>query len=687
MSFTPVVSAKAGSSGAKKISIKPLKIKPKIPENFEAETWAKLRAAVRAVHAKQAVGHSFEELYRAVEDMCLQNLAGTVYDRLRAECEQHIESRLELLLGQTPDVLAFLTLVQACWADHCEQMLTLRSIFLYLDRTYVMQAATKKSLWDMGLQIFRTHLSRRPEVARKAVQGLLQLIESERSGDQVERLLLHSLLRMFHDLGMYVDLFEAPFLKATREYYASEASTQLQALDVPSYLHHVRQRLAQEEQRVVHYLHLSTRKALLACTLEQTLAAHTDAIVEKGFSALMDQTRLDDLKNMYGLYGLVDALPKLKAAFAAYIKRVGTAMVGDAEQEKSLVAELLLFKERLDKVLTASFSSNESFMHSLKEAFETFINGRQNRAAELVARFIDTKLRSGNKGTSDEELEEVLDKTMTLFRYIDGKDMFEAFYKKDLSKRLLLDKSASQVHAHACTPLPSHHPPSPTHTSILTPPTTTLRLLPFPLSGRREGDDLQAQGRMRQRLHLQARGHVQGCRALARRYGVVPRVVARAVDAERGRVIRSRADARVLADVSACRGQPAARSADLAEHVQHLLPEQAQRPAAAVAPLLRPLHAKSLLPSRAEGAHRQLAPGHRLTALQRPGAHTLFGHPLRDGDGRQGAESDITGKQQQAASLTSLHSVLILPPSTSPTVVGVRQDEGAAQGAKGEGRR
>ena len=143
--------------GAKKISIKPLKIKPKIPENFEAETWAKLRAAVRAVHAKQAVGHSFEELYRAVEDMCLQNLAGTVYDRLRAECEQHIESRLELLLGQTPDVLAFLTLVQACWADHCEQMLTLRSIFLYLDRTYVMQAATKKSLWDMGLQIFRTH--------------------------------------------------------------------------------------------------------------------------------------------------------------------------------------------------------------------------------------------------------------------------------------------------------------------------------------------------------------------------------------------------------------------------------------------------------------------------------------------------------------------------------------------------
>ena len=45
----------------------------------------------------------------------------------------------------------------------------------------------------------------------------------------------------------------------------------------------------------------------------------------------------------------------------------------------------------------------------------------QNRPAELVARFIDAKLRSGNKGTSEEELEDVLDQTMTLFRYIDGK--------------------------------------------------------------------------------------------------------------------------------------------------------------------------------------------------------------------------------------------------------------------------
>lgn len=32
---------------------------------------------------------------------------------------------------------------------------------------------------------------------------------------------------------------------------------------------------------------------------------------------------------------------------------------------------------------------------------------------------------------------------MILFRFIDGKDIFEAFYTKELAKRLLLNKSAS----------------------------------------------------------------------------------------------------------------------------------------------------------------------------------------------------------------------------------------------------
>ena len=49
----------------------------------------------------------------------------------------------------------------------------------------------------------------------------------------------------------------------------------------------------------------------------------------------------------------------------------------------------------------------------------------------------------GNKAQSEEELEALLDAVLLLFRFLSGKDVFEAFYKKDLAKRLLLHRSAS----------------------------------------------------------------------------------------------------------------------------------------------------------------------------------------------------------------------------------------------------
>lgn len=46
------------------------------------------------------------------------------------------------------------------------------------------------------------------------------------------------------------------------------------------------------------------------------------------------------------------------------------------------------------------------------------------------AKYVDMKLRAGNKEATEEELEQILDKIMVLFRFIHGKDVFEAFYKK-----------------------------------------------------------------------------------------------------------------------------------------------------------------------------------------------------------------------------------------------------------------
>jgi len=66
------------------------------------------------------------------------------------------------------------------WLSFCQQMIMIRSIFLYMDRTYVLQNSSIHSIWDMGLDLFRIHFAQNSVVQKRTVDGLLTLIEKER---------------------------------------------------------------------------------------------------------------------------------------------------------------------------------------------------------------------------------------------------------------------------------------------------------------------------------------------------------------------------------------------------------------------------------------------------------------------------------------------------------------------------
>lgn len=107
---------------------------------------------------------------------------------------------------------------------------------------------------DMGLDLFRSHIAMNSTVQKRTVEGLLLLIEKERNGDSVDRTLLKSLLRMLSDLQIYQDAFEEKFLLATKQLYQAEGQKKMQEFEVPEYLQHVDKRLAEENERLLHYL-------------------------------------------------------------------------------------------------------------------------------------------------------------------------------------------------------------------------------------------------------------------------------------------------------------------------------------------------------------------------------------------------------------------------------------------------
>ena len=82
-----------------------------------------------------------------------------------------------------------------------------------------------------------------------------------------------------------------------------------------------------------------------------------------------------------------------------------------------MVDRLLAFKAQLDEVLSESFASSQAFASQLTSALQSAVNSRSNKPAELVAKWIDAKLRS-SKGLSETDLEADLDRALVLFGYI-----------------------------------------------------------------------------------------------------------------------------------------------------------------------------------------------------------------------------------------------------------------------------
>lgn len=91
-------------------------------------------------------------------------------------------------------------------------------------------------------------------------------------------------------------------------------------------------RIAEEYERCGAYLDAATRKPLLAA-LESTLVArHFGALLERGFSQLMDGQRVEDLSRLYSLAGRVGGHDALKGSLREYIKSTGLQIVKDEEK-------------------------------------------------------------------------------------------------------------------------------------------------------------------------------------------------------------------------------------------------------------------------------------------------------------------------------------------------------------------
>uniref|UniRef100_A0A7E4VRF6 CULLIN_2 domain-containing protein n=1 Tax=Panagrellus redivivus TaxID=6233 RepID=A0A7E4VRF6_PANRE len=363
-------------------------------------------------------------------------------EKLRGFLNEYVPSIFTVLLDPSGDLI---TTARDNWLIFKDKISILYEVFLDLNG-HVGSAVALRPVWPMAIQCVRVLLEDNFNVFESVADGVIQEINNERNGIQIDGDRVHKIIEMFVMLQAYETIFEPRFFAATQKFYEQESQTMFADTDVPKYLRHAEKRIREETLYYSSYLDLKSKGPNLRIVHKCLVTNHTAQIVEKGCKLLFNGAdgAEADLSLMYQLFKDSEGgFDHLKEAFVAHVKQIGEARMNATGQEKTLVADLLETKAKLDRLVVQCFEKNPMFLEAQKDAFAYFINLKKDKPAELIAKFMDLKMKNVNKTLPEAELDQLMDQVIMLFRFISGKDVFEAFYKRDLSKRLLLGRCAS----------------------------------------------------------------------------------------------------------------------------------------------------------------------------------------------------------------------------------------------------
>jgi cullin-4 len=453
--------------------------KPNV-QAFYDQTVQKLDKALGLILQGAQVPYSNEDLYRGVENLCRQGRARDLYERLTSILEKHassvVKARLSGLVNLGTPGPEALDSILSEWHIWKDQSAFIRDIFYYLERTYLL--AQSKKLDDTSKEIFNEHVLGNEVLGSKALDGVCKLISNAREGSKLDVQTSSDAVRMFTELGLYHNTLEPRILAESQSYFDAWATKHTSINGLADYVTSVLALFETEKARcddigLTTFTKRSTTESieLLAIKDQVERLSHEEELWE-----LLDENEKISLEQLYSLLGRCQKSEALIVPFERWITDRGTKIVFDDKHEDSMVIKLLALKRQIDTLWIESFHRNKDFAQRLRSAFEAFMNATKKSEAnygtgntkqgEMIAKYVNMVLEGGSKTIptsllnassnvkamedddnevqdETEVINEQLDQVLDLFRFLHGKAVFEAFYKRDLARRLLLGRSAS----------------------------------------------------------------------------------------------------------------------------------------------------------------------------------------------------------------------------------------------------
>ncbi|UMM20481.1 hypothetical protein L5515_015739 [Caenorhabditis briggsae] len=371
------------------------------------------------------------------------------------------------------------------WELFSFAMKVVDGIFAYLNRHWVRREFDEGRegsymVYILGLVAWREALFEK--IKDKLRDALLELVRIERTGGMINRNLISTTLRSLEEIGhdktepakagsaapktlsVYRSAFETPFLETTRVFYTQEVQDFLQTHtcqlveNCKEYMEKFERRLREEELRVELCLNRSTMGPLKD-VCEEIIVTKQLGFIQSHFGTLLVEQADDDIGRMYQLCLRVEkGLEALRQALQDYVTKVGREALEQRCQEalqdpKIYVHTILEVHQRYQGLVERSFSKEVGFVKSLDTAAIAFINRnavtekapetRVLKSPELIARYCDLLMKKNSKMPDEMEMDVLQKNVITIFKYLEDKDIFMKFYTKHFSKRLLNEQSAS----------------------------------------------------------------------------------------------------------------------------------------------------------------------------------------------------------------------------------------------------
>ncbi|KAI1498815.1 putative cullulin 3 [Biscogniauxia marginata] len=388
----------------------------------------------------------------------------------------------------------FLKGVRSSWESHNMSMNMIADILMYLDRGYT-QDCSRPSIYSTTIGLYRDHVLRSALTTSDSKYHVFDILNAtiidqinmEREGDVIDKALLHSCVSMLECLfesdeeleaeRLYLTTFEPFYIRTSHAFYKAECERLLRDGDASAWLRYTQRRLAEEAGRCQTTISPLSLHNIARVVEQELISKHLEDFLNlegSGIRAMIDNDRIEDLSILYQLVSRIDPRKAtLRNALAIRVVELGNEieqtlrntdfsiaqqtnpkepatsakkMNASAQQTAAAIKwvdDVLLLKDKFDRLWTTCFDEDLSLQTTLTKSFSDFVNSF-DRGSEYVSLFIDDNLKRGIKGKTEAEVDVVLDKAITLLRYLSEKDKFEQYYQKHLARRLLHGKSESQ---------------------------------------------------------------------------------------------------------------------------------------------------------------------------------------------------------------------------------------------------